>query len=85
MSENVNDIKLSNPIDNWHEVSSCEALKKEKKKKYLAKALKEFNKCIDSCDYKDYEKEEKIFVHHFSQHFQYVLKLTAIPHHPNVS
>ena len=51
MSENVNDIKLSNPID----------IKKEKKKKYLAKALKEFNKCIDSCDYKDYEKEEKIF------------------------
>ena len=47
MSENINEINLSNPID-------------IKKKKYISKALKEFNECIDSCDYKDYEKEDMI-------------------------
>ncbi len=47
MSENIKDISLSNTID-------------IKRKKYIAKALKEFNECIESCDYKDYEKEDII-------------------------
>ena len=47
MSESINEINLSNPID-------------IKKKKYISKALKEFNECIDSCNYKDYEKEDMI-------------------------
>ena len=49
MSEDSTEIKLSNPID----------IKKEKKKKYLAKALKEFNECIDSCDYKEMKKRKE--------------------------
>ena len=47
MSESINEINLSNPID-------------IKKKKYIAKALKKFNECVESCDYKDYEKEDMI-------------------------
>ena len=47
MSENIKDINLSNPIE-------------IKRKKYIAKALKEFNECIESCNYKDYEKEDMV-------------------------
>ena len=47
MSEVSTNINLSNPVE-------------IKKKKYISKALKEFNECIDSCDYKDYEKEDMI-------------------------
>ena len=47
MTENIKDINLSNPIE-------------IKRKKYIAKALKEFNECIESCDYKDYEKEDMV-------------------------